>query len=147
MKQLFIVALLFAPLVANAKMYMWYGDDGVPVYSQTPPPDGRATRDIKAPPPPAEAPAAAQQRLEEQLQKLEDAREDRELEKQEKAKAQTESETRRENCKAARKNLESLEARSRQLVRQPDGSFKRYTEEEKQALMDEQRKMIEKSCD
>ncbi len=130
---------------SQAAMYKWVDEDGQTVYSQTPPPSGQSTR-IKPPPPPAETPEEARQRLNQRLQKFEDKAEDKELAGQKEAKDEELAEVFKRNCAAAQNNLFFLESNPRKLVGQPDGSYVRITEEERQQKMQEAREQVERFC-
>ncbi len=130
---------------SQAGMYKWVDEDGQTVYSQSPPAAGQSTR-IKPPPPPAETPEEARQRLNLQLQKFEDKAEDKELAGQKAIKEEELAEVFKKNCAAAQNNLFFLESNPRKLVGQPDGSYVRLTEEERQQKMQEAREQVEKFC-
>jgi hypothetical protein len=129
----------------QAAMYQWVDETGVTVYSQTPPPRGDA-REIRPPPPPAESPQAIEQNLRDQLQRLNDAREDREVAAQARRQEQERQELDRRNCSAARANLASLERLGGGLLHLPDGSYVRLTEEQRQARMAGARQQIGQHC-
>ncbi len=130
---------------SQAAMYKWVDENGQTVYSQTPPASGQSTR-IKPPPPPAETPEEARQRLNQRLQRFEDKAEDKELASQKEAKEEDMTEVYKSNCAAAQNNLFFLESNPRKLVGQPDGSYVRITEEERQQKMQEAREQVEKFC-
>ena len=128
-----------------AGMYKWVDENGQTVYSQSPPASGQSTR-VKPPPPPAETPEEARQRLNLQLQKFQDKAEDIELAGQKEAKEEELTEVYKSNCAAAQNNLFFLESNPRKLVGQPDGTYVRLTEEERQQKMQEAREQVEKYC-
>ncbi len=97
-----ILALL-APPAADAATYKWRDADGNVVYSQIPPPDGRATQRLKPPPPPPE-PATAGKQLQDLRQRLEDHREDRGLDADKAREQARQKEVQRQNCEHARNN-------------------------------------------
>ena len=147
------VAWLLLPLVALtlsaapwAKTYRWTDDAGNVVYSQIPPQDGRPSRVIGAPPPPAQSPEEAGRRLREGLQRLEDRKEDRELQEEKAAAQRRKAGERRRNCQAARQNLQALERPSRALFHNPDGSVTRLTPAQREARMAEARERIRRDC-
>lgn len=144
-RQLIIVAGLILPLSGQAAMYKWVDDQGNTVYSQVPPPDGRSTREVAPPPPPAE-PEASQRQLNELRQRLNDAVEDRELQAESQAEQATERQQRRENCEAARYNLQGLQQSARQLVRSGDGDYRRLTPEEIKTKTEQYQKIIDQDC-
>jgi len=138
--------LVSLPGLAWAATYQWVDENGVTVYSQLPPPNQQEVRKVAPPPPPATSPKDAQQELRNLQQRLADSREDREIKA---GKAQKEAENqqvRAENCRKARENLRILQQRARQLIKQSDGSYRRYTPEEKAEKSAEYEAMIKKSC-
>ena len=149
MRTLYLPLLLGLSLshAALAAMYKWTDSEGNTVFSQTRPPDGREARTVAPPPPPAESPAEAQKRLHEMQQKLDDAREDRHLQAQQEQKALEEQHARQENCRKAKRNLQILEQRSRQLINAGDGQYRRYTPEEKAQKAAEYEAVIRRDCE
>ncbi len=146
-RTLILLTMLIAlPLQAAEGYHLWYDENGQAVYSQFAPPGGRESRTIKPPPPPAESPEVAQQRLEERLQRSEDLREDKALAAEEAKEAQSKEAAARQRCEAARQNLAVLNGRSRQLFQLPDGTVTRMSEEERQAKREEMQKVIDESC-
>ena len=145
--QILIGLLILAGLAtgAQATMYKWVDENGVTVYSQTPPATGKST-EVKPPPPPAESPETARQRLNQRLQKLEDAAEDRELVETKQNEQEKRSDVFKANCSAAQNNLRNLEGNPRKLVGRPDGSYVRLDEEERQELLQKSREQVEKFC-
>lgn len=129
-----------------ADFYRWVDDNGVTHYSQTPPPH-RQTHQLKPPPPPAEDPAQARERLDAQVQALNERRREREQEAEAERQALEAEQVRQQNCQIARSNLENLEIATNSLMRLPDGSYERLDEETRQAKMDEARQAIEKYCE
>ncbi len=130
---------------AAAKTYRWVDENGVTVYSQSPPKSGRAS-EIKPPPPPAVSPEEARRRLDRQRQRLEDLREDRALKKEEAQKQRKEQARRENNCAAARGNLKRLIELSRARWKTPDGDYVRLPEQERQKKIETARKQIEEYC-
>ncbi len=126
-------------------MYKWVDENGVTVYSQTPPASGKST-EVKPPPPPAMTPEEAREKLNRTRPRLEDAAEDRELAEQKANKKEKVAEAYEVNCSAARNNLMNWEGNPRKLVGRPDGTYARVTEEERQQKMQEARDLIEKFC-
>jgi hypothetical protein len=136
---------LLASTFAHAQIYRWVDEQGVTVYSNTPPPSGGAQR-IKPPPPPAEDPEQTRQRMEARRQAMDDLFEDRELAQQKFAQERKRMAVRNSNCQGARANLEKLATSAQSLVRLPDGSYVRFTEEERQQRMLEAQNQINRSC-
>ncbi|MBL3526891.1 MAG: DUF4124 domain-containing protein [gamma proteobacterium endosymbiont of Lamellibrachia anaximandri] len=135
-------------LAAGAQTYRWVGEDGITVYSQTPPPSGSAEV-IKQRPAPESTPAdteAANKRLNKMRQDLEDRREDRKLAKQAQDEKQQAAATHLQNCEVGRSNLRNLTALGNRKLRTQDGEYLRLTEEERQTRMEQARKDIEDNC-
>lgn len=141
-----LIALNLLPSVACAASYQWKDADGNTMYPQFPPPEGREAARIVAPPPPPAEPEAAKNQLHDIRQRLANSREDRGLENEKQLKASADAERRAENCRKAKGNLQILQQRTRQLIKQPDGSFKRYTTEEKARKIAEYSEIIARDC-
>ena len=134
------------PAAAAQGYHLWYDESGQAVYSQFPPEDGRPSETVKPPPPPAEAPEVAKQRLQERMQLLEDSREDKALSEEKAAEAEAKAARARQRCESARRNLEVLNGPPRQLYQTPDGSVVRMDEEERQRQRAEMQKVIAEDC-
>ena len=132
-----------APL--GAKTYRWVDENGVTVYSQSPPKSGQAT-EIKPPPPPAVSSETARRRLDQQRQTLEDLREDRDLKKEEAKKGQEERAIQENNCAAARNNLQRLIESVRSRWKTADGNYERLPEEERQKRIKTAEDQIKEYC-
>jgi hypothetical protein len=142
-----LLALTVAPALHAAKgVHVWYDENGQPVYSQFAPGAGRESRTVKPPPPPAEAPEVARQRLQQRLQQFEDNREDQAVARKKTAESSAESEQAQQRCATARKNLEVLKGRPRQLYQTPDGKVVRMSEEERQKKRAEMEQIIAADC-
>lgn len=147
-----LLAALFALLAASSGAYaakgyhLWYDENGEAVYSQFPPTGGQTSERVKPPPPPAESPEVAKQRLQRQLQQFEDNREDRALAQQEADKQKAQDEAAAERCQQARRNLELLDGRPRQLFQKADGSMARLDEPQREQRRQEMRAIIAADC-
>ena len=134
-------------MLAQGRTYRWVDENGGTVFSQTPPPPGVEATVVGKPPPPAESPEVAQQRLQEQLQKLEDAREDRALAKDESAKATADKQRRKEGCNAARNNIELYDGTPpNRLIDDGSGNYRRVSQEERAAKIELARKYLDENC-
>ena len=131
---------------AYGKTYRWVDENGVTVYSQSPPPEGEATV-VKPPPPPATPPDEAWKKLNEQRLKLQDNREDRTEAKEKEQKQEVSEEIRRKNCEISRENLKQLEGLPPRLVRTSDGKYVPITEEDRQKRIKETRDQVKEFCD
>ena len=143
-RSLLLFALFFVA-GARAEIYRWVDENGVTVYSRRPPANAEA-QTVKEPPPPAADPEAAQQELDGELQQMDDYLEDREMVQEQRGKEKATKQLSAANCRKARDNLENLDAASRRLIRMPDGSYVRLTEEQRQEYMVKARTGIEEFC-
>ena len=141
-----LAPLMAAPAFAAGGVHLWYDENGQAVYSQFEPEKGTESRMVRPPPPPAESPEVARERLQQQLQVSEDRKEDKALAAEKAQQSQSEAAAARQRCEAARKNLETLNGRPRQLFQLPDGSVRRLSEEERQQRRDAMQKIIDESC-
>lgn len=136
------IALLSGP--ASAAMFKWKGADGTTQYGQHPPSGAEATR-IESDREPSSAPA--RKSLQEQVKEMDereeqqqDARAEAELNKKNAA-------VRKQNCANARANITQLGYGGHRLAAMPDGSYERFTEAEKQAMIKKNQKAVEEYCD
>ncbi|HPE79580.1 MAG TPA: DUF4124 domain-containing protein [Gammaproteobacteria bacterium] len=134
------------PASAEKGYHLYYDENGQAVYSQFAPADGKPSETVKPPPPPAESPEVARQRLQQQLQKFEDNREDQSLAAEKRQQSESEAQQAKRRCDAARKNLEVLNGRARQLYQTSDGSVQRMSEDERQKQRAEMEKIIAADC-
>lgn len=134
------------PAYAAKGYHLWYDENGQAVYSQFAPEDGTPVQTVKPPPPPAESPEVAQQRLNEQIQKSADFFEDKQLAKKERTETEQTAEQAKMRCEAARRNLQELTGPPNRMYRQSDGSYKRWDETEREAQRKEMEKIIAESC-
>ncbi len=140
----FLTACACAP--AHTAMYRWVDENGVTVYSQTPPPSSNAVKVKKERAPSDEDAAAASKRLEQQREQAfdeEEARKESKAEQETKARAESK---RAANCEAARANLENFKNLGRRMVRTPDGSVLRLSEEQVEMEIEKTQMQIEEYC-
>jgi len=141
-----VLATVTTPLVATAGIYRWVDESGVTVYSQWPAPTAD-TLPIQAPAgPSAEEQAAAEERLQQQLERLQDAADERKAAAEARAQTAALQEQRASNCTAARTNLETLQSLGPRMVRKADGSYVRMTEEEVTEAIGTARQQIDEYC-
>ncbi len=130
---------------ATAKTYRWVNEDGVTIYSQSPPPSGNATI-IKPPPKPAASPDEVMNKLKQQQAALDKAK-NRKPGAGNNAEIEAKNaETKKKNCEVAKQNLEGISRYPRVRRKMEDGSHKQLTHEERQAEIDQFTKDIEKFC-
>ncbi|MEN8176913.1 MAG: DUF4124 domain-containing protein, partial [Pseudomonadota bacterium] len=105
------LVLVLALHPVQARVYQWVDEQGVTVFSQTPPPPGTAieadTIDT-APPPPTTDPEEARRALEERVEALDQRREERREAEDEQRQARTEAADRRALCDQARARVAQL---------------------------------------
>jgi hypothetical protein len=138
---------VLAAMPAPAAMYRWVDDTGAVVYSQSPPPDGRAASTVTPPPPPSSSADAERQQFEGRVKQADEARKKQQegLKKQQEASAKDAD--RKRNCDAARQNLELILNRPPQTrFQMPNGEFRRFTDEEREAEIKKARDFADKNC-
>jgi hypothetical protein len=148
--RLLFLLVACASVAAQARVYRWVDEDGVTVYSQTPPPTGEATTVRTDAGPNAEETAAARERLRRQIEQDFDANQEARQLRQTKVEEAAEAEQHRleeGNCEAARHNLNALANLGARMVRTPDGEYTRLSENEVQRLMQQARDQIKELCD
>jgi hypothetical protein len=129
-----------------AAMYRWVDENGVTVYSQTPPPSGDAVKLRKRPPPPARDVEAARQRTEQQREGVFDQTEAEKQAATEQAMREDEAHQREKNCAAARDNLETYQNLGPRRIRTADGRYLRLSEDEVRMEIDKAQAQIEEFC-
>lgn len=143
---LIICAAVAMPAISAKGVHLWYDENGQPVFSQFAPKAGTDSTKVKPPPPPAESPEVARARLQRQLQELEDRREDQALTDQKATKAASDRQRSDERCWQARRNLETLNGRSRQLFQKSDGEVVRMDDAERERQRAQMQQVIDKDC-
>ncbi len=138
--------LCFITLSAPATIYRWVDENGQVVYSQTPPPSGRAET-VAPPPPPAESPEQARQRLDQQLKRLEELDEKRRKAREETQQKENQARKKAEICQRARQNLEILTSRPPNTLYKVGKEYKRFTPEERTKKIEQMKKLIKQTCD
>ena len=131
---------------AQCRTYRWVDENGVTVYSQSPPPGGESATQIKPPPPPSTGTDDAWKNVDEMLQKSSDLEGERKRKADKKRNEEEKIQVKKRNCAAARRNLEVLQGPSRAMIRTPDGEYHRYTEKERQQKIVEAEAQIKKHC-
>lgn len=127
----------------SAVTYKWVDDEGETHYSQVPP-VGKATNRIEPPPaPPPPAPGYSLQELKQRTEKLEASREEAAQKHQRLAEQQALKE---ENCRRARKNLNTLLNSGRVRYADEAGNLLIMPEEERQARITEVQGQVDEFC-
>lgn len=147
-KPRYAAALLAAALVlpaAQATMYRWVDENGITVYSQTPP-EGDSVRIEKQAGPSAAEQEAARTRLEDQIKASSEAAEAAQTTAREEA-AKAEQEKRRgTNCEIARRNLQTLQDLGPRMLRTPEGEYIRPSEQDVAERTAKANAQIEEFC-
>ncbi len=142
---LILISWLALAGLAQAAMYKWVDENGVTQYTQYPPPNQKSET-IVPPPTPAQDPAGAHQKLEQTLQKLDEDSKARANAEAEREKSAAAEQQRKQNCQAARSNLEKLTTGGRKRVIGPDGTASYLSEEDRQARITEAKKQVDEYC-
>ena len=149
MKRISIVTislmLLIWLLPTTAKTYRWVDEKGVTIYSQSPPPSGKATI-INPPPKPAAAPNEIMKDLKRQQTAIDDASKKKQETAQEREQKAKNEETKKQNCAVARKNLEMVQQHPRARIKKEDGSYKTLSPEERKVEIEKNTKYVEEFC-
>lgn len=140
------VLMLASVSQALAAMYKWVDQEGNVHYSQQPPP-GASRERVAPPPPPPTGAEAESERLQQQL----DALDERKAREQEAANERTErtlsAAERSARCEQARNTLATLQSRGRVRVRDAQGVYTRLDETERQAAIERAQQQIAEFCD
>jgi len=136
---LLLATLLTATAATAAGLYKWTDSQGNVQYSQTPPPSGDYSK-LKAPPPAPTAPATT----DEQLDKARDTLTPPPPPTGEIEEEKRQAEVDKQNCEAARKNLD-IYTRYRRVLNE-QGEMVILSDEERKAKIKESEEMIQKSC-
>lgn len=131
--------LLTSTTVMSAKLYKWKDEKGNIHYGQTKPTEYESAEVNKPPPPPANAPDLNKPFVEQIRGKNQGdpAKPDT---------AQMDPGTKASQCAKARNNLTNLQNNSRVRVKNPDGSVRLLTDDEKQDKLKESQKQIDYYC-
>ncbi|WP_052761136.1 DUF4124 domain-containing protein [Sedimenticola thiotaurini] len=140
-----LLLVVFWTGAADARMYRWVDENGTTVYSQSPPPSGKAT-EIKVQVAPPTPPDNASEKQTADDTPAESAA-DKPADGPTKAQIEESNRIKAENCAAARQNLEIYTNLGNRLIRTPDGLYKRLTEEERQQKIDESKAQVEEFCE
>lgn len=140
------LGLLCFSIASQATIYKWVDEHGVTQFSQFPPVN-QAAEQVRGAPPPADDPAVARERLEQQLEGFDERRAAQETERQEQAQQQEQQALRQRNCAAARHNLQVLERTGRTRVQTEDGEVTYLSDEQRQERVEAARQAVKKYCD
>jgi hypothetical protein len=137
---------LFWVLPSQGKTYRWMDDTGQVHYADIAP-EGVDAEEVEGPSEPATTPNDAWRELHEKQLEVEDHLEDEELAREKEEKEAKKQAIRDKNCEAARHNLSIYQGSPNRMIRGSDGEYRRLTEEERQAKLEEAQKQIEEYCD
>lgn len=124
----------------KAEIYKWKDKDGVQHYSEQPP-AGSKYEQVKPSYAPAPAPAPATTAQGSQDKVASERTQQEQRHKEEAAKI------RQQNCTTVQQRLSDLESASRITFREPDGTTKLLSEDERQAKITETKGLIKQYCD
>jgi len=144
-----IIAALLLQAPVFAEIYKWTDTSGEVHYTQTPPPSGVASQIIQGAPPPAEPEATIrqeQQKLQEQLDAMEERRAKREEEEAIEKQRQELSKINEKNCITAKNNLAKLQQGGIKRYLTPEGEVIRLTDEDRQRRITEAQKQVAQYC-
>jgi len=144
-----IIAALLLQSPVFASIYKWTDASGEVHYTQTPPPSGVNSQIIQGAPPPAESQQTIrkeQQKLQEQLDAMEERRIEREEEEDIEKQHQELIKINEKNCIIAENNLAKLHQGGIKRYLTPEGEVIRLTEEDRQRRITEAKKQVEKFC-
>ncbi len=133
-------------LPAAARTYRWVDENGTTIYSQSPPPNGKATI-IKPPPPSPSQPGETMKKLKARLDAIDETNKKKNEAKDKEDIAAKNAAIKRQNCENAKKNLTTLEQHARVRLKGEDGSYKMLSEEERTAQIDKAKEAIKNNCE
>jgi hypothetical protein len=133
--------LLTSTTAMATRLYKWTDDKGNVYYGQTKPTDYNAVEVNAPPPPPADSPDLNKPFAQQILGKDGDKPAGSGA-----ASSDIDPATKASQCAKARNNLSNLQNNSRVRIKNPDGSVRLLTEEEKQAKFKESQKQIDYYC-
>ncbi|MBI3772728.1 MAG: DUF4124 domain-containing protein [Gammaproteobacteria bacterium] len=130
--------------VAHSAVYRWVDKDGTTHYSETQSANGHAEQIFQSsaptPDPQMETQLKELLKSQEQSQQLRDNKA-----KEQESRAREES-ARTEACRRASERFTGLASHPRVSVKEPDGTLRRITEEERRAHLAEEQKRIKEYC-
>ncbi len=142
-----LLVLLSLPLAAAAEMYRWVDSSGQVHYSDSPPPAGaKSTKTIDTPPAaPAAAPAKGKTWQEKDLEFRQRQAADAEAQAK-KDKEAADAKQKKENCEAARRNLQTLESGQRVATTNARGEREFMDDAARQKAIEEARRAVNSWC-
>ncbi|OOZ35377.1 DUF4124 domain-containing protein [Solemya velesiana gill symbiont] len=143
------IALFVVATTTHGEVYRWVDENGATIYSQTRPTSGVTVEIIKATPTKTSKgeESSPEDRLRQQTEASDEAKEQTESEDLEQEFKAEEARIKKENCKSARHNLKLYQTLGNRIVKHPDGTYKRYSEEERQEKITQAEKQISEFCE
>jgi len=141
-----LVCLLGISPISHAKLYKWVDADGNTHYTQSPPPDGIATEDVKLPASVNIDTEQAIKSFEAQQKKQQELSEENEKEEKEQMRQEERAELKKDNCKKAKAKYDNVYNTGRIRAVDEEGNVTRATEEERQRRIADAQGKIEKWC-
>jgi len=143
------LVILCAPAGAASKFYKWVDENGVTHYSQSPPPDGTSSQEVRTSGKPSSDQADALKNLEATRNAAAKAREDAARQKAEKAAnepSEEEKEAQKKRCEQHRTNLATLKNSPIVREKDPETGEMAVVDEDKRAEMVRQTEEALKGC-
>ena len=137
-------ALLQSP--ARGEMYKWTNAAGEVQYTQVPPPGEIKTEVIQGAPPPADDPDKINEKLQNEVDAMDETLSRQEEALKEKNLRKEKDETYEKNCISARNNLAALQEGGRKRYLTADGQVIHLSEEERQQRINEAKDQIDEFC-
>jgi len=137
-------ALLQSP--ARGEMYKWTDAAGEVQYTQFPPSGGIKAEKIQGAPPPADDPDKINEKLQNEIDAMDEARTKQEAASKEKSLRKEIDEAYERNCISSRNNLAKLQEGGRKRYLTPDGQVIHLSEEERQQRINEAKDQIDEFC-
>lgn len=142
-----VLALLCFSIASQGAMYKWVDENGVTQFSQFPPTRQEAEQVRDTAPPPSEDPEAVRERLERQLEGLNERQQAREEARQQQVQDREAKALRRRNCETARHNLGVVERSNRIRVETAPGEYTYLNDDERLQRLENARQRVREFCD
>ena len=137
-------ALLQSP--ARGEMYKWTNAAGEVQYTQAPPPEGIKTEVIQGAPPPADDPDKINEKLQNEVDAMDETLTRQEGEAKEKSLRKEIDAAYEKNCISSRNNLAALQEGGRKRYLTADGQVIHLSEKERQQRINEAKDQIDEFC-
>jgi len=140
------IFLLLTSLSAIAEMYKYIDENGQVVYTQFRPDPGVQAETIRGPAPPPSTAKDSQHKLIDSLVKQAETRENRKVAQKKAAQEKTREKQLKQNCDAARKNLEYLQGQDKRTLVDSDGKAMKMSDSQRQEQIRKAREIVERDC-